>query len=139
MKKHKWYGLLFAAFVLFLYGMGIYDLFMMLGHNTAYYASHGYGQEVMEYFTNYPIVFLVLWITNLACGAVSSILYLLKKGSCTEAAFASFLADALLIVLTSIFRNRIGVLGWNVFGFDLFILFVTFCFWMLCRKAWKKQ
>lgn len=137
MKKIKWYGVLFATFVVFIYIMGIYDLFMMLGHNGAYYEAHRYGQNVMNYFTDYPIGLLVLWIANLVCGVLSPILYVFKKGVCVKIAFLSFSADALLITITCIFRNRIGILGWNIFLFDLFILLMTFGFGMLCRQAWK--
>lgn len=139
MKKTKWYGVLFAVFVIFMYAMGIYDFFMMLGHDNAYYASHSYGQNVMDYFTNYPIVFLVFWMTNLVCGILSPVMYMFKKKICVKLAFISFLADTFLIVLTCIFRNRIGVLGWNIFAFDLFILLMTFCFGILCKKTLNLQ
>ena len=39
MKKLKWYGIIFALFILFLYIMGTYDIFEMLNHNEAYYES----------------------------------------------------------------------------------------------------
>lgn len=137
MKKMKWYSVLFALFVIFMYAMGIYDFFMMLGHNDTYYASHGYGESVVEYFTNYPIYFLVLWVLNLACGILSPILYLLKRKSCIKVAFISATADATLIGLTCRFRNRVGVLGWNIFAFDLFILIMTIGFGVLCAFTWK--
>lgn len=138
MKKMKWYSVIFALFVIFMYAMGIYDFFMMLGHNSAYYASHGYGENVAEYFTNYPLFFLVFWIANLIFGILSPILYLFKRRLCMNAAFISALADAVLIALTCIFRNRIGILGWHIFVFDLFILAMTFCFGMFCRSTYKK-
>lgn len=139
MKKIKWYGVLFAIFVAFMYVMGIYDFFMMLGHNNAYYISHGYSQNVKDYFTNYPIVFLIFWIVNLVCGLLSPILYVFKKKICIKIAFISFLADAFLIVGTSLFRNRIGVLGVNIFAFDLFILLMTLGFGLLCKQTWKSN
>lgn len=130
--KKQWYGVIFALFVLFMYAMGIYDLFMMLGHDEIYYASHGYGENVVVYFTNYPIYFGVFWVSNLICGALSPLLYLFGKKSCAIVAFISAVSDTILIVLTSVFRNRIGVLGLNVFTFDLFILVMTTCFCVLC-------
>ncbi len=71
MEKIKWHGVVFALFILFLYIMGVYDIFMMLSFDEAYYASKGYGQSVVEYFTNYPLFGLVFWIGNLAFGLIS--------------------------------------------------------------------
>ena len=79
MKKIKWYGYTFILFVLFMYIMGIYDFFMMLSHNSEYYLSHNYGKEVIEYFTNYPIYFMIFWIVNLLTGFISPLLLTLKK------------------------------------------------------------
>lgn len=139
MKKLKWYGVLFAFVILFIYLMGIYDLFMMLGHNEAYYASHGYGQGVVDYFTDYPIKFLIFWITNLLCGFVSPILYIARKKIASKIAFISFIADGILITLTSIFRNRISVLGISVFIFDLIILIITLGFYLFCKMQEKNE
>lgn len=128
MKKLKWYGVLFALFILFLYIMGTYDIFMMLSHNVAYYESKGYSQIVYDYFTNYPIVGLVFWIGNLVCGLVSPILYLVKNKYAYKVAIVSFICDLILIILGVAFRNRLNVLGVNIFCFDLFILFITLFF-----------
>ena len=125
LEKLKWYGIGFALLILFLYIMGTYDIFMMLSHNTAYYDSKGYGQIVYDYFTNYPITGLILWIGNLICGLVSPILYLFKNKNAYKVAIASFLFDLILIILGVAFRNRFNVLGLNIFCFDLFILFIT--------------
>ena len=141
-EKLKWYGVIFALFILFLYGMGIYDIFMMLSHNIAYYESKGYGQLVVEYFTNYPIWLLVFWIFNLACGFIAPILYIIKNKYACYTAMVSFVCDAVLIVLGAIFRNRLEVLGFNVFCFDMFILIITFLFAVFLyweRKKWQKS
>lgn len=86
-RKLKWYGVLFSLFMLFLYVMGTYDLFMMLGHNEAYYLSKGYGQAVHEYFTGYPPVGLVLWIVNLLSGLISPLCCFLEERMCLEGGF----------------------------------------------------
>lgn len=138
-KTVKWYGILFALFVLFMYAMGIVDLWMMLSHNAAYYASHGYGQEVAAYFTNYPLPFLILWFVNLAAGFAAPLCMLLKSKRCALMALISFVADFALILFTSLFRNRIGVLGMQVFGFDLFILLLTLLFSLYCRHLSRPQ
>lgn len=128
MKKLKWYGVLFALFILCIYIMGIYDLFMMLSHNINYYESKGYGQIVIDYFTNYPIYLLVFWIGNLICGLVSPLLYVLNNIHAYKVAITSFGCDFILILLGIIFRNRLNVLGLDIFCFDLFILIITLLF-----------
>lgn len=128
MKKLKWYGIVFSLFVLFLYIMGSFDIFMMLSHNVDYYNSKGYGDIVIKYFTNYPIYLLVFWIGNLICGLLSPIMYLVKSKESYLIALISFLCDFILVILGIIFRNRINVLGINIFYFDLFILIITLLF-----------
>lgn len=138
MKKMKWYGYALALFVLFMYAMGTYDFFMMLSHNAAYYADHNYGQEVVEYFTNYPFYFMIFWIINLICGVVSPLLLLVKNRYAEKAALVSLSADLILILLTSVFRNRIGVLGFGTFAFDIFIVVLTLLLYLYCKSLIRK-
>ena len=135
MKKLKWYGVLFALFILFLYIMGSYDIVMMLSHNAGYYASKGYGEAVVDYFTNYPWYLLVFWVINLAGGLISPVLYFMKKRCAYQMALVSAASDLILIVLGVVFRNRLAVLGANIFCFDLFILIVTFLFAIYLYKT----
>ncbi len=51
--KAPWHLYLAGIFFFFLYANGIYDYFMTLGHNDAYYSSKNYGEEVYTYFTDY--------------------------------------------------------------------------------------
>src|SRR5574344_2294631 len=107
MKKIKWYGYTFILFVLFMYIMGIYDFFMMLSHNSEYYLSHNYGKEVIEYFTNYPIYFMIFWIVNLLTGFISPLLLTLKKKLSKYLALVSSISQLILLLLTFAFRNRL--------------------------------
>lgn len=132
-KKNPWHLWLIALFLLFMYSMGIYDLFMMLGHNTSYYLSHGYGNQVISYFTNYPIYFLALWVTNLICGFIAPILLIIRNKNAKYFALISAASDLLLIILTSIFRNRLHVLGYSVACSDVFILLITFGLYIYCK------
>ena len=90
MKKLKWHGIAFSLLILFIYIMGTYDFFMMLSHNEAYYVSKGYGEIIHDYFTDYPVAGLVLWVGNLVSGLTAPILYLLKNKWAYIAAYASF-------------------------------------------------
>lgn len=128
MKKLKLSGIVFALFILFLYIMGTYDIFMMLSHNEAYYISKGYGEIVHNYFTNYPLVGLTLWIGNLICGLLAPVLYLFKNRKAYKVAYASFVFDLLLILLGAIFNNRFEVFDFNIICFDMFILIITLLF-----------
>ena len=128
MKRLKWHGVLFSLFLLFLYIMGMYDFFMMLSHNAAYYLSKGYGEAVHHYFTNYPLPGLILWIGNLVSGLAAPILYLWKKNCACQVAYASFLFDLCLILFGAIFRNRFNVFDRTIIFFDLAVLVITLLF-----------
>lgn len=134
----QWHLWVIALFMLFMYAMGIYDIFMMLSHNQAYYTSHGYGQEVTSYFTDYPIYFMVFWIVNLLAGVTSPILLMFKDARSKYFALIAAIADAILLLLTFTFRNRWDVLGSGVAIFDLFILAFTFGLYLYCRHIFKK-
>ena len=128
MKKLKWHGIAFSLLILFIYIMGTYDFFMMLSHNEAYYVSKGYGEIIHDYFTDYPVAGLVLWVGNLVSGLTAPILYLLKNKWAYIAAYASFLLDLFLILFGAIWKNRFGVFDLPVICFDIFILIITFLF-----------
>ncbi len=139
MKKLKWYGILFALFILFLYIMGTYDIFMMLSHNETYYASKEYGESVINYFTNYLLYMMVFWIGNLIGGSISPVLYFAKNKHAYKIAFISAASDFILIVLGTAFRNRLNVFGINIFCFDLFILIATFLFGIYLYQANRSE
>ena len=139
-EKRRWHLWVISVFMIFIYVMGIYDFIMMLTHNHVYYASHGYGEAVADYFTNYPLYFLIFWIANLVCGFAASVMLLFQIKQAAIAAFISAVSDFILIVCTAIFRNRIEVLGINVFMFDLFILAITFGLYFYTKQiAFKKK
>ncbi|TCP99840.1 hypothetical protein EDD79_103228 [Serpentinicella alkaliphila] len=52
---------------------------MMLSHNEAYYNSQGYGLDVFEYFTDYPILPLVFWTINVGSGLIAPVLLLFRS------------------------------------------------------------
>jgi hypothetical protein len=138
-EKRRWHLWVISVFMIFIYVMGIYDFIMMLTHNHVYYASHGYGEAVADYFTNYPLYFLIFWIANLVCGFAASVMLLFQIKQAAIAAFISAVSDFILIVCTAIFRNRIEVLGINVFMFDLFILAITFGLYYYIKQISSKK
>lgn len=139
MLREKWFIVIVSLFMLFMYSMGIYDFFMMLSHNPQYYASHNYGSAVYDYFTEYPVYFLIFWLGNLVCGFLSPLLLIFDKKVAKPLAAASVISDVILIIFTSIFRNRIAVLGQNVFMFDIFIVFITLLLYIYCCYIFRKD
>lgn len=97
-----------------MYAMGIYDMPMMLTHNTGYYASHGYDQAVVDYFEHYPPPLLVLWGTNLVTGFLSPLVLVFSARIAKNLALTSVLTDTILLLFTFAFRNRLTVLGMAV-------------------------
>lgn len=136
-KKRSFLFWVIVLFVVFMYSMGIYDFPMMLSHNANYYASHGYGSEVVTYFTNYPIYFLILWITNLFFGFLAPIVLIFNARIAKYFALISVVADTALLIFTFAFRDRLRVLGVSVAIFDILILLMTFGFYMYCRHIEK--
>jgi len=136
--KLPWHLWLIGLFFIFIYTNGIYDYFMMLGHNVDYYNSKHYGKAVFEYFTNYPLMFLILYTTNIFCGLIAPILLLFRTRWAVHAAFVSAVSMLCLDVLTFALRNR-----WNVFGpwislFDIALLIMTWGFFFYCRGVAKR-
>ena len=133
--------LLFSIVMAFMYSMGIYDLFMMLSHNSVYYEAHGYNHLVVEYFTNYPIIFLVFWVTNLISGILSPLFILFHKNKKIgiRLALISAVSDFILLIATFLFRNRLEVLGKEVAFFDLFILLLSYGFYKFCKKVYSNE
>ncbi len=136
--KAPWHLWFIGSFFLFLYTMGAYDYFMMLGHNTAYYESKNYGEAVYTYFTNYPLLPLVFWTTNIFSSIAASILLLLRHRWAVYVSLVSAVSIAILEFLTFVFRDRWNVLGPWVAIFDISIMLMTFGLFFYCRNLAKQ-
>ncbi|MGT2907381.1 hypothetical protein [Streptococcus dentiloxodontae] len=135
MKKITVFGIGFTLLMFFLNLIGCYDFVMVITRNQAYFAEH-YSPAIEAYFTNYPLFFLILWISNLLGGILTPMFYLFKKKSAFILAGLAFWTDAILILLTSLFRNRIQLFGWQ-FVFDLLILGLFGVYYMYLRSLVK--
>ncbi|MCB5030496.1 hypothetical protein [Streptococcus mutans] len=131
MKKLTGFGIGFAVFIFFLNLIGCYDFVMVMTRNQTYFAEH-YTSAVKAYFTNYPIFFVIVWFGSLSGGVLCPIFYLFRRKSALILAGLAFWGDAMLVLLTSLFRNRIQVFGWQ-FTFDLAILGLLglYCLYLL--------
>lgn len=78
-KGSPWHLWLVGFFFVFIYAYGAYDYFLMLGHNESYYNSKGFGDAVVVYFTDYPIIHLVFWTANIFSGLLAPFLLLLRS------------------------------------------------------------
>lgn len=132
--QRRWHWWPAALLLLFLYTVGIADCIFMLSHYEAYYAYQGYGPAVVDYFTDYPWYDLLFWLGNLLPGLLAPLALLVGKPQAAALARLSAASDAVLLALTALFRNRIGVLGLPVFLFDLLILALTAWFAWYCRR-----
>lgn len=134
MKKLTGFGIGFAVFIFFLNLIGCYDFVMVMTRNQTYFAEH-YTSAVKAYFTNYPIFFVIVWFGSLSGGVLCPIFYLFRRKSALILAGLAFWGDAMLVLLTSLFRNRIQVFGWQ-FTFDLAILGLLglYCLYLLKRR-----
>ncbi|MBM7833229.1 hypothetical protein [Clostridium sardiniense] len=137
--KTPWHLWFVAILFIFIYTNGVYDYFMMLGHNMDYYNSKGYGDTVVQYFTNYLTPFLILYTMNIFAGILAPILLLLRKKVATYVALISAVSDTLLLILTFLFRNRLNVLGFSIALFDIGIALSTFGLYYYCTKMKKKE
>lgn len=136
--KTPWHLWLIALFFLFIYVNGVYDFFMMLGHNVDYYESKGFTEETHEYFNNYPIGPLLFWTINIICGVISPILLLLQKRLTVWVALISAVAMTLLEATGFIFMDRWNALGTYVSFFDIGLLVLTWTFFFYCRHLKEK-
>lgn len=133
MKKITVFGIGFALFMFFLNLIGCYDFVMVITGNQAYFAEH-YTPAIEAYFTNYPLFFLILWISNLLGGILAPVFYLFKRKSALILAGLAFWADVLLMIVTSLFRNRIQIFGWQFIS-DLAILGLIGAYYLYLRRA----
>lgn len=137
--KTPWHLWVVGFFFIFIFANGVYDYFMMLGHNVDYYNSKHYGEAIVAYFTNYPMVFLVFWTINVFCGLIASILLLFKTRWAMRGALVSAVAMLCLEVLTFAFRDRWNVLGPWISLFDIALLLMTCGFFFYCRALAKRD
>lgn len=140
-KMHKprapWHLWLIALFFIFIYANGVYDYFMMLGHNIDYYEVKGFGEETLKYFTNYPIGLLIFWTMNILCGIISPILLLFRTKLAVWVAFISAVSMFLLEAIGFLFMNRWDALGTFVSLFDIGLLILTWIFFFYCSHLKK--
>lgn len=135
-KWHYWLVLLFFGFI---YANGIYDFFMMLSHSQSYYQAQGYGDDVHAYFRDYPLGPLILWGVNIFGSALSVVLLLFRSKWVVGVSLVSALSMTILFGVTFFCMNRWEILGTFTSIFDLFLLLITWLFYLYCRFLLKRS
>lgn len=123
--RYSWHLLLIAAVFLFLYGIAVYDYIMTVSQNQGYFEYLRYNQAVIDYFTNYPPVLLILWAINVFGGIGTLLLMLMRKEMAFYFSVAAFISMFLLDVITFGFRNRWNVIGVRASAIDILMLILT--------------
>ena len=137
--KTPWHLWVIALVFLFIYVNGVYDYFMMLGHNVDYYESKGFTEQTHKYFTDYPTMPLIFWTTNIICGVISPILLIFRLKLTVWVAFISAMAMSLLELSGFIFMNRWEALGTYISLFDIGLLILTWGFFFYCKHLKNKK
>jgi hypothetical protein len=137
-KKTPWHLWVIGVFFFSLYSVGVYDYFMMLGLNEAYYSYNKFGEEVFAYFNNYPLFPQVFWAANVFSGIAASILLLFSSRWVVQASFVSAVSIILLHLITSTFMGRLNALGTSLALFDVAIMIITISFYFYCKTLDKR-
>ncbi|MFN8410754.1 MAG: hypothetical protein U0Z26_00040 [Anaerolineales bacterium] len=136
---YSWHLLLVVALFLFLYGIAVYDYIMTVGHNQGYFEYLRYNQAVIDYFTNYPFVLLILWTINVFGGIVTLALMLMRKELAFYFSVITFVSMFLLDIFTFFFRNRWNVIGAKASAIDILMLMLTFALCIYNYFLFKKS
>jgi hypothetical protein len=139
--RYSWHLLLIVALFLFLYGIAVYDYIMTVSHNQAYFEYLRYNQAVIDYFTNYPLVLLIFWTTNVFGGIGTLLLMLMRKEIAFYFSVVTFVSMFLLDFITFGFRNRWNIIGAKGSATDILMLILTLglCVYnyFLFKKSYK--
>lgn len=136
--KAPWHLWIIAGMFLFIYANGVYDYFMMLGLNKDYYRAKNYGEAVKNYFSNYPVIPLILYTINIFMGVLAPCLLLLRSRWAVLLAGLSAFTILGLEFITFTWMNRWDILGAAVSLFDIFILLLTFAMYLYSKYLLRR-
>lgn len=128
-----WHLWSIAIVFIFLYSQGVYDYFMVLEPNLDYYESQGFGQEHLDYFTNYPPIPKVFWTAGVFSGLMAPVLLLFRSRWSIFLSLISAASQLILAVVTFGLMRRWDVYGPWISLFDMAIVALTFGMYLYCR------
>jgi hypothetical protein len=137
-KKMPWHLLMVGLVFIFIYLIGLYDYIMIHLNNIEYMQSLNVKGDIVEYFSNYPIFYSILWTINVFGGLVAAILLFFRKKWATIISLLVVFSKFFLDALTFLFRSR-----WEVFGVqaslaDIMVLLISIGFFVYCRAMVKR-
>jgi hypothetical protein len=122
--------------VLFL-SIGAYDFIGVASHNMAYLTKQ-YSAAGVEYFTNYPVMLLILFGINVFGTIAAMIIAFWRKKWATIITLIAAVSDLILILMTVFGRGRIEAIGLGLtiqdMAVDLAIFALAYYFWWLSKK-----
>lgn len=136
--KTPWHLWFMGTFFILVYSIGVYDYFMVHGNNIDYLNSLNVRGDLIAYFTDYPLVFSVLWTINVFSGPIAAWLLLFRTKWAVWGGLVATIAMLCLDILTFAFRNRWGVFGPLTSLIDITILLMTSGFFFYCRTLAKR-
>lgn len=136
--KAPWHLWVIAGIFLFIYANGVYDYFMMLGLNEDYYTAKNYGKAVKNYFSNYPVIPLILYTINIFMGVLAPCLLLFRSRWTVTIAGLSAFSILGLEFITFTWMNRWNILGAAVSLFDIVILLLTFAMYLYSKYLLRR-
>lgn len=76
--KLPWHLFLISLLFIFLYSIGLYDYIQVHNNNVEYMNSLKVKGDIVGYFSNYPLLFTMLWTINVCTGLIAAIMLLFK-------------------------------------------------------------
>jgi hypothetical protein len=133
-RSPSWHMWITSILLFALYLFGLYDYVMVHTLNEDYLLSLDRGTAVIDYFTGYPLFLSAVWAVNIAGGLLAPVLLLIRHRLAPEAAFISFIAMLLLLIITFTIFDRLETFGHLYSLFDTAILLVTAAFGVYSLK-----
>lgn len=118
--------------------MGGRDYLRILAGDTDYVVDT-LGQRGVYCFEDYPAGLRTIWAVNITAGSLAPLLLLARSRWSAPTATTAALAQAVLLVVTSSFRDRWEALGAPLAWFDIGIGVVTAAFAVYCFIVRRRQ
>jgi hypothetical protein len=134
-----WHFWVVGPFFVLLYGAGAYDYVMTHRRDAAYFASQGYGDAQIGYFTDYPLVPDVFWTVAVWGALCAALLLLFRSRWAIPVVLIALIFQVCLDVITFAFMERWQILGPRLALFDAGVLLLTVGLLFYCRAMSRRD
>lgn len=134
--SRPWHLWVVALLMFGLYVGGARDFVLINGGDTEYVVSQ-FGEGGLQYFSDYPWGYRVLWATNILAGLSAPVALLASKTWGFRLGVVALVAQTILFALTLIFRSRWSALGSSIGIADLVITAPTALFVLYAARLRK--